>query len=96
MSHDSVMITPILQDPKLPLARMTHIPSLMMKIIINFVDRSSFSTVTSSCQKMVVTRIDLPLTRMTHIPISMMKIIINFVDRSSFSVVTSSCQKMVV
>jgi len=68
----------------------------MMKIIINFVDKSSFSGVTSSCQKMVVTRMKLPLARMTHIPSPMMKIIINFVDRSSFSTVTSSCQKMVV
>ena len=47
VSHNSV---PILQHPKLPLARMIHIPRLMMTI--NLADRSSFSTVTYSCQKM--------------------------------------------
>ena len=36
---------------KLGHARMTHIPRSMMKIIINFVDTSSFSTVTNSCKK---------------------------------------------
>ena len=57
-----------------------------MKIIINFVDTSSFS-------KMSQARMKLGHARMTHIPRSMMKIIINFVDTSSFSTVTSSCQK---
>ena len=47
VSHNSV---PILQHPKLPLARMIHIPRSMMTI--NLADRSSFSTVTYSCQKM--------------------------------------------
>ena len=70
-----------------------YIPSSMMKIVINFVDTSSFSTVTSSCQKTSLTRMKLAHARMTHIPRSMMKIIINFVDRSPFSIVTSSCQK---
>ena len=37
----------------LSLARITHTPSSMMKVIINFVDRSSFSIVTTSYQKMV-------------------------------------------
>ena len=44
VSHNSVMITPKLQHPKLPLARMTHIPRSMMKIIIYLVDRPSKST----------------------------------------------------
>ena len=51
VSHNSVMITPILQHPKLPLARMTHIPSSMMKIIINLADTPSKSTVTNSLEK---------------------------------------------
>ena len=75
---------------KLAHARMTHIPSSMMKIIINFVDTSSFSTVTSSCQKTGQPRMKLGHASMTHIPSLTMKIIINFVDTSSFSTVTSS------
>ena len=93
VSHNSVMVTPILQHPRLPLAPMTHIPSSMIKIIINLVDRPSKSTVTNSCQKTWQPRMKLPLAPMTHIPSSMMKIVINLVDRSSFSTVTYSCQK---
>ena len=78
---------------KLAHASITHIPSSMMKIIINSVDTSSFSIVTSSCQKTGQPRMKLGHASMTHIPSSMMKIIINFVDRSSFSGVTNSCQK---
>ena len=83
----------ILTRMKLEHARMTLIPSSTMKIIINFVDTSSFSTVTSSCQKTSLTRMKLGHASITHIPSSTMKIIINFVDTSSFSTVTSSCQK---
>ena len=67
---------------KLAHARMTHIPRSMMKIIIIFVDTSSFSTVTSSCQKTSLTRMKLGHASMTHIPSSTMKIIINLVDTS--------------
>ena len=74
----------ILTRMKLEHARMTLIPSSTMKIIINFVDTSSFSTVTSSCQKTSLTRMKLGHARMTHIPSSMMKIIINLLIHHHF------------
>ena len=40
--------------PKLAPTRMTYIPSLMMKMINNFVEKSSLSSVTYHCQIMVV------------------------------------------
>ena len=51
VSHNSVMITPILQHLKLPLARMTPIRSSLLKIIINLVDRPSKSTANNSLEK---------------------------------------------
>ena len=72
---------------KLGRARITHIPSSMMNMTIDFVE-TSFSIGTYHRQKMVVTRMKLGHASMTHTPRSMMKIIINFVDRSSFSKVT--------
>ena len=62
----------------LPLARMTHTPSSIMKITINFYETPTLSSVTYNCQIMVITRRDLPLARMTHTPSSMMKITIDF------------------
>ena len=45
----------------LALARMTHTPSSMMKITIDFDETSSLSSATYHCQIMVVMRTDLAL-----------------------------------
>ena len=62
----------------LALTRMTHAPSSMMNITIDFDETSSLSSATYHCQIMVVMRTDLALARMTHTPSSMMKITIDF------------------
>ena len=79
----------------LPLARMTHTPSSMMKITIDF-DETSLPIVTFHCQKTVVMHMDLPLARMTYIPSTMMKITIDFDETSWLFSVTYLCQIMVV
>ena len=81
---------------KLPLDRMTHIPSSIMKSTIDVVATSSLSIVTYHRRKMVVTRMKLPLAFMTHIPRSIMKSTIDVVETSSLSIVTYHPQKMVV
>ena len=62
----------------LALARMTHTPSTMMKMKIDFDETSSLSIGTYHRQKTVVMRMDLALARMTHIPSTMMKITTDF------------------
>ena len=80
----------------LPLARMTHIPSSMMKITIDFVETASISSVTYHCQITVVMRMDLALASMTPTPSTMIKITIDFDETPSLSSVTYHCQIAVV
>merc|ERR1719239_1207376 len=80
----------------LALACMTHTPSSIMKISIDFDETSSLSSATYHCQIMVVMRTDLALTCMTHTPSSIMKITIDFDETSSLSSATYHCQIMVV
>ena len=56
---------------KLAHARMTHIPSSMMKMTIDSVEISSISIVTYHCQKTSPPRMKLAHARMTHIPSSL-------------------------
>merc|ERR1719361_580895 len=79
----------------LPLASMTHTPSSMMKITIDFVKTPSLSVGTYHRQKTVVMRMDLPLA-ITYTPSSMMKITIDFVETPSLSIGTYHRQKTVV
>ena len=51
----------------LPLARMTYIPSTMMKITIDFDEISSKSTVTDQCQKVSPLRMNLAHFQRPHI-----------------------------
>ena len=62
----------------LPLASMTHTPSSMMKITIDFVETPSLSIVAYHSQKTVVMRMDLALARMTNTLSTMMKNTIDF------------------